>query len=90
MSYNNTILPEFQHPSNHAPLVVIIHMTKEFVQNKRYTIIKNSEEKEKFIFELIKAIKKIDTSHLVDKELLKLIFQEFVRSLDLMWQKHSK
>jgi len=60
-------------------------MTKGFVQNKRCTIIKNSKEKEKFIFELIEAIKKIDTSYLVDKELLKLIVQEFVRSLDLMW-----
>jgi len=57
-------------------------MTKEFVQNKRCTIIKNSKEKEKFTFKLIEAIKKIDTSH---KELLKLIVQEFVRSLDLMW-----
>ena len=82
MSYNNIILPEFQHSSNYASLVVIIHMTKEFVQNKRCTIIKNSKEKEKFTFKLIEAIKKIDTSH---KELLKLIVQEFVRSLDLMW-----
>ena len=68
----------------------MLYITEEFVQNKRYTIIKNSEEKEKFTSELIEAIKKIDISYLVDKESLKLTVQEFARNLDLMWQKYSK
>jgi len=69
---SHTILPELQFSSNHASLVVDIYITGEFVQDKRCTIIKNSKEEEKFISELVKAIKKIDIFQLVDKESLEL------------------
>ena len=42
--------------------MINISITEEFIQDKRYTIIKNSKEKEKFTSELIETIKKIDTS----------------------------
>jgi len=70
--------------------VANIHITEKFIQNKRYSIIKNSEEKEKFTSELIEVIKKMNTSYLVDKELLELTIQKFARSLDFIWQKHLK
>ena len=59
---NHTILPELWHSLDHTPLMINISITEEFIQDKRYTIIKNSKEKEKFTSELIEAIKKIDTS----------------------------
>ena len=32
----------------------------------------------------------VNTSQLMDKESLKLAVQEFIRILNLLWQKHSK
>jgi len=81
---SHTILSELQFPFDHALLVVNIYITEEFVQDKRCTIIKNSKEEEKFTSELVKAIKKIDISQLVDKESLKLVVQNFTRSSDLI------
>ena len=62
LEFNNyTIYPEFQYSSDHALLKVGISIIKEFVLDKQYKIIKNSEEENHFITELIKAIKKINT-----------------------------
>ena len=52
--------------------MVDIHITKEFIQDKRHTIVKNSKEKEEFTSDLIEAIKKINISYLVNKESLEL------------------
>jgi len=68
---SHIILSELQYSLDYAPLVVDIHITEEFIQDKWCTIIKNSKEEEEFTSDLIKAIKKIDTSYLVDKEFVK-------------------
>ena len=56
-----------QYPFNHVPLTVSISIIEKSILEKQYTIIKNSEEEEKFTFKLIKAFKKVDivatTSH---------------------------
>jgi len=75
---------------DYAPLVVDIQIIKEFVQNIRCTIIISSEDKIKFISDIFKNIKKINTLHLTNKELLKLTIQEFARILNCIWQKHLK
>jgi len=75
---------------DHAPLVVDIQIIKEFVQDIRYTIIKNSEDKINFTSDILKNIKKINTLNLTNKELLKLTIQEFARILNCIWQKHLK
>ena len=69
---NHTILSESWYPFNHVPLIVNIYIIKEFVQDKRHTIIKGSEGNLKFTSVLIGSIKKIDTSQLMDKKSLKL------------------
>jgi len=76
--------------SNYAPLTVDISIIKEFVLDKRCTIIKNSEEEDHFVAELIEAIKKIDIKQLMDKDSLKLAVQEFTNKSDIIWHKHSK
>ena len=81
---SHTILSELQFPFYHAPLIVDIHITEEFVQDKRCTIVKNSKEKEKFTSELVEAIKKINMSQLVNKKSLKLVVQKLARSSDLI------
>jgi len=74
---NHLILPDLQYLSDHAPLVVNIHISEEFMQDDRYTIIKNSKKEIKFICEVIENIKKIDILHLINKE--------FARILNCMW-----
>jgi len=87
---NYTIHPELQYLSNHALLMINIPIIEKLILNKWHTIIKNNKEKYKFIFELIKAIKKINTRHLIDKDSLELTVQEFANKLDVIWYKHSR
>ena len=69
---NYTIHSESCYLSDHTLLTVDISIVKEFVPNKWCTIIKNSEEKDKFITNLIEAIKKIDTKQISSKDSLEL------------------
>ena len=65
---NHLILPDLQYSLNYTSLVVNIHISKEFVQDDRCTIIKNSEKEIKFISKVIENIKKINTLYLMNKE----------------------
>jgi len=67
---NHLILPDLQYSLNYTSLVVNIHISKEFVQDDRCTIIKNSEKEIKFISKVIENIKKINTLYLMNKESL--------------------
>jgi len=58
---------------SHSPSILSIIIDEEFIQVKRYTIIKSSEEETKFIFDLIKGFKNIDTSNISDKDSLEHI-----------------
>ena len=73
---NYNILSELHHLLDYAPLTVDISITKEFVQDKCQTIIRNSEEENNFISDLIKANENIDTIIILDKESLKFIVQK--------------
>ena len=75
---------------DHAPLTADIPIIKKFVPDKQYIIIKNSKEKDKFIFELIEIIKKVNIGYLINKDLLELIVQEFENNSDVIWYKHSR
>ena len=57
---------------DYAPLTVTIPIIKEHIQNKKWLIIKGSEEKS-FINNLIKEIKAIDTNNLTDVKLLEKV-----------------
>ena len=74
IEFNNyKIYLELCFPSDHAPLTIDIIIDEEFIQVKRYTIIKSSEEETKFMFDLIKGFKNIDTSNISDKDSLEHI-----------------
>jgi len=85
-----TIYPNLQHLSNHALLTVDISITEELIQNKCQIIIRNSEEKENFISDLIKAIGSIDTMIILNKDDLENILQEYTRISEIIWYKHSR
>ena len=53
-------------------------------------IIKNSEEKYKFIIDFINTIKRIDTEQISNKESLESAVQKFTHKSDIIWYKHLK
>ena len=86
---NHFILSESQSLSNHAPLTVNIFISKEFIQDKWWTIIRNSKE-EKFVIELMNTMGNINTLDISSKESLKEIIQEYAKISDSIWYKFSK
>jgi len=64
---------ELQFLLDNAPLTINISIDKEFIQEEQQTIIKNSEEESKFIIDLIEAIGRIETTIIMDKDMLENI-----------------
>ena len=64
---------ELQFLLNNALLTINISIDKEFIQEEQQTIIINSEEKSKFIIDLIEAIGRIETTIIMDKDMLENI-----------------
>jgi len=87
---NYLILSDLQYMSDYTSLVVDIYISEEFMQDDKCTIIKNSKDEIKFILISEENIKKINTLHLTNKELLEFTVQEFARISNHMWQKHLK
>jgi len=75
------IHPKFQFLLDHALLTVNI-ISREVIQEEYRTIIKNSEDKNKFILDLVKAIGKIKTTTILDKDTLDNIVQDYIRILN--------
>jgi len=65
---------------DHASLVVVIQIIKEFIPDIKYTIIKNNKEKMEFTSDIIKNFKKINTLHLINKKSLEVTVQEITRT----------
>jgi len=65
-----------------------IIIKEEFIQNKRCSIVKNNKKEAKFMFELIKSFKNINTSNIFDKNSFKYIVQEYVDLSESTWFKH--
>jgi len=88
---NHIVHPELQFPSDYVPLTVNISIDEEFIQEECSTIIKNSEEEEIFIVDLIiEALGKLDTTMILNKDVLENIVQKYTRLLELIWYKHSR
>jgi len=63
---NYYIHPDWHLALDHALLTIIIPIIKEHIQTKKHIIVKNSKKEKIFIKEVIKAIKDINTSNLLD------------------------
>ena len=67
------IYPELKLLSDHTPLTIDIMIIEEYIQTKKHTIIKNSEEEKNFLAELIESVKGLNTKYISSKENLKQI-----------------
>jgi len=86
---NYSIYLDWRLISDLTPLIVNIAIFKKHVQTKKYTIVKNSEEEEKFINKLIKAIKGLNMENIQRKDILKQIMQTFTNSTERIWYKYN-
>jgi len=68
-----SILSDLWNPSNYAFLTVNIIISKEFIQDKWWTIIKNSVKEKDFINELKNIVGNINTTNISDSKLLERI-----------------
>ena len=59
--------------SDHTPLTIDIMIIEEYIQTKKHTIIKNSEEEKNFLAELIESVKGLNTKYISSKENLERI-----------------
>ena len=79
---NHLIHPDWHLTSDHAPLSVTISITEENINSQKRTIIKDSEEKESFVEEVIASFKNINISNLLDILHLEKIINDFANIVD--------
>jgi len=78
---NHSIHLEWCLTSNYAPLSVDIAIFEENIQTKKHTIVKDSEEENNFVSNLIKAIKDLNMDDIQSKESLEYIIQTFANCI---------
>ena len=79
---NHSIHLEWYLTSNHAPFSVDIAIFEENIQTKKHIIIKDSEEEDNFVSNLIKAIKGLNMDNIQSKESLEYIVQTFADCIE--------
>lgn len=67
--------PKLRFLLDYIPLTVNISINEEFIQEEWQTIIKNSKEKNKFTINLIEVIGRIETTTIINKDVLKILFK---------------
>ena len=60
------IHPDWQLTLDHVPLIITIPIVEEFIHSSKLTILKNSEEEEKFIKKIIDIFKSLYTLLITD------------------------
>ena len=79
--HNYKIHLELYFSSDHTLLTVKIIIKKEFIPKKKYTIIKNSEDKSDFVKDFIRKFGSFDTVNITHS--LKSIVQEYANIAEL-------
>ena len=87
---NHSIYPDWHLTSDHVPLLIIISIAKENIDLHKWTITKNSNEKELFIKEVIVLFIKLDMSNILDIPKLEGVVNDFANIVDNAWMMNSK
>lgn len=61
-----------------------------YIQTKKCTIVKNSEEEKNFTAKLIEAIEELNIAHIISKEVFEQIINKFADNTDKIWFKNLK
>jgi len=77
-------------PLDHIPLTVNIVIKEEFIPEKKWTIVKNSEDYPEFVKDFIKKFGSIDTVNVSDKPTLESIVQSYADIVESSWILHSQ
>ena len=72
---NHTISPNIRYPLDHTSLSVFIIVEKEFIQEKKWSIVRNSDEEKESVNKFRCRISSIVTSNITRCEILKYIAQ---------------
>ena len=75
---------------DYASLTVKILIFEKYIQSRKQTIIKNSDEESKFISDITNLVKSLNTIHIDSIEDLESTVQKFIDCTDKIWLKHSK
>jgi len=76
--------------SDHILLTINIVIIEEHVQTRKYAIVKNSREENKFLAELIESIKDLNMKHISSKEILEQTVKKFTDNIKKVCFKHLK
>jgi len=79
---HNTIHPEWQLTSDHAPLMITIPIMEELVLTFKFSLPKNSEEEEVFIKEVALVFKSLNTSNLSNHKSLEQVVNSLVARVE--------
>ena len=91
MEFDNYIIhPDWRLSLDYTPLTVSIIIIKDYIQTRKYILVKNSNEEEKFIKELAKLIAKLNIKNISNKEMLEQTLQTFANNINRLWFKYSK
>ena len=89
--FNNYIIsPDLQSLSYHAPLLVSIILEKEFIQEKKQFIIRNSDKEKEFVSKLRNRLGSIAMTNIISCKILEYIIQEFASIVENPCNKFSK
>ena len=87
---NHSIPPRIWEPFNHTSLIVHITIKEEFIQDKKWAIVKNNKKEKVFVNELRNIVGYIDLTNISNHEALEEIIQAFASFVEKLWYKYSK
>ena len=87
---NHSIWSDWRLVFDHILLMICIPIFEEFIQTKKYSLVKNSNEEKSFINNLINYLHGINTSNLQNIASLKNIVCTFALVMNSLWNHYSK
>ena len=87
---NHSIHPNWYLTSNHVLLTITIPITEENIDLCKRIVLKNSNEEDSFIKEVIASFSKLDTSNILEISQLEKIVTDFANIVESAWTKNSK
>jgi len=82
--------PDWRLSSDHVPLTITILITEEFIYSSKLKILKNSEEEEIFVKEIINIFKALNTLLIMNRESLEYTVNSLATRIEQAWLSNTK